>query len=190
VYVVIRFWKPYTETGYTILIHGLIHILHYIRITIIYYTIIIMTIVSMSVGPSCVLNLRMPSESDKMLKEFYVSWTGIITISREYVESIHNSNHGVDHGYFAIRVLRASSLLIFCGAVLFGKSRTVQRVGKLSVRSTGHVCFLYDGHSRLIHVVVEVFITGEADAYKLLVCSISHFILITVECGDKVVPFG
>jgi hypothetical protein len=97
VYVVIRFWKPYTETGYTILIHGLIHILHYIRITIIYYTIIIMTIVSMSVGPSCVLNLRMPSESDKMLKEFYVSWTGIITISREYVESIHNSNHGVDH---------------------------------------------------------------------------------------------
>jgi hypothetical protein len=29
--------------GYTILIHGLIHILFYIRITIIYYTIIIMT---------------------------------------------------------------------------------------------------------------------------------------------------
>jgi hypothetical protein len=28
---------------------------------------------------------RMLSVSDKMLKEFYVSWTGIVTISREYV---------------------------------------------------------------------------------------------------------
>jgi hypothetical protein len=44
VYVVIRFWKPYIETGYTTLIHGLIHILYYIRITIIFYTIIIMTL--------------------------------------------------------------------------------------------------------------------------------------------------
>jgi hypothetical protein len=50
VYVVIRFWKLYTETGYTILIHGLIHILYYNRITIIYYTIIIMTGLSPCVG--------------------------------------------------------------------------------------------------------------------------------------------
>jgi hypothetical protein len=42
VYVVIRFWKPYTETGYNILIHGLIHILYYIRVIIIFYTISIM----------------------------------------------------------------------------------------------------------------------------------------------------
>jgi hypothetical protein len=43
VYVVIRFWEPYTETGYTILIHGLIHILDYIRITILCYANIVMT---------------------------------------------------------------------------------------------------------------------------------------------------
>jgi hypothetical protein len=42
-YVVIRFWKPYTETGYTILIHGLIYILYYIRIIILCYANIVMT---------------------------------------------------------------------------------------------------------------------------------------------------
>jgi hypothetical protein len=42
-YVVIRFWEPYNSTGYTILIHGLIHILHYIRITISCYADIVVT---------------------------------------------------------------------------------------------------------------------------------------------------
>jgi hypothetical protein len=48
VYVVIRFWEPYTETGYTILIHGLIHRLDYIRITALSYANIVMTIMAMS----------------------------------------------------------------------------------------------------------------------------------------------
>jgi hypothetical protein len=43
VYVVIRFWEPYTDTGYNILIHGLIHRLDYIRITILCYANIVMT---------------------------------------------------------------------------------------------------------------------------------------------------
>jgi hypothetical protein len=42
VYVVIRFWEPYTDTGYTILIHGLIHGPDYIRITILCYSNIVM----------------------------------------------------------------------------------------------------------------------------------------------------
>jgi hypothetical protein len=40
---VIRFWEPYTDTGYTILIHGLIHRLDYIRVTILCHANIIMT---------------------------------------------------------------------------------------------------------------------------------------------------
>jgi hypothetical protein len=44
VYVVIRFWEPDTDTGYTILIHGLIHRLEYIRITILCHVNIVMTI--------------------------------------------------------------------------------------------------------------------------------------------------
>jgi hypothetical protein len=36
--LLIRFWKPYTETDYTILIHGLTHILYYIRIIIKLFT--------------------------------------------------------------------------------------------------------------------------------------------------------
>jgi hypothetical protein len=52
VYVVIRFWEPYTETGYTILIHGLIHILDYIRITILCYANIVMTAKDIIIGMS------------------------------------------------------------------------------------------------------------------------------------------
>jgi hypothetical protein len=43
-YVVMRFWEPYTNTGYTILIHGLIHTLDYIRITILCYANIVVTL--------------------------------------------------------------------------------------------------------------------------------------------------
>jgi hypothetical protein len=38
-----RFWEPCTETGYTILIHGLIHRLDYIRITTLCSANIVMT---------------------------------------------------------------------------------------------------------------------------------------------------
>jgi hypothetical protein len=44
VFFVIRFWEPYADTGYTILIHGLIHRQEYIRITILCYANIVMTI--------------------------------------------------------------------------------------------------------------------------------------------------
>jgi hypothetical protein len=40
---------------------------------------------------------RIISVSDEMLKMFYVSWAGIISISGEHIGSVHNGAHGVDH---------------------------------------------------------------------------------------------
>jgi hypothetical protein len=38
--VIIRFWEPYKYIGYNILIHGLMHILYYIYVSMLYYTIL------------------------------------------------------------------------------------------------------------------------------------------------------
>ena len=50
----------------------------------------------------------------------------------------------------------------------------------------------YDGcdHAGLIHVVVEVFITCNADADELFGGRVGDFILVGVECSDEEIPFA
>jgi Chromo (CHRromatin Organisation MOdifier) domain len=85
VYVVIRFWEPYTETGYTILIHGLIHRLDYIRITILCYANIVMT--------QHIPNTETQSQSmDKMIN----MQSKLISISKNVLENSDREHNSVN----------------------------------------------------------------------------------------------
>ena len=60
---------------------------------------------------------------EQMFKKHDMSWSGIVTISRENVERVHDSYHGVYHAIpelsydSAIRVFRTFLLLFFCSSV-------------------------------------------------------------------------
>ena len=60
------------------------------------------------------------------------------------------------------------------------------RIWKVHVFRPSHIRLLNDrlNHAMLVHVVRAIWITLDSYADKLLVCCISYFVFVVVECFD------